>query len=143
LLERAHPRGVIEDLRAATDHDDWLLRSSDRRVEGAALRASPAASSLVLVEPSSLAWRIEMAPWGERQRKADFRVDGGGWYDFAVTDIPVFERLRELDDGNYPRRTVGIADGSDVFLTVSLAEPYEGNDRCYKLAAAVIEVPAS
>jgi hypothetical protein len=142
LLERADPRAIVEDLRATTDHDTWLLRSSDRRVEGAALRAHAAASSLVLVEPSTLAWRIETAPWGERQRKADFQVGGGGWYDFAVTDIAIFERLRELDDGNYPRDAVGIADESDVFVTVSLAEPYEENDRCYKLAAAILEIPA-
>jgi hypothetical protein len=124
-----------------TDHDDWLLENTDRRVEGAKLRASPAASSLALVEPSALTWRVETAPWG-RQRKADFSVDGRGTYDFAVTDIPVFAQLEPLADGNYPRSRVGIDDASDVFLTVSLAEPYELNDRCYKLAAAVVEVPS-
>ena len=70
-----------------------------------------------------------------------FQVDGRGWYDFSVTDIPIFEGLRELDDGGYARSTVGIADDSDVFLTVSLSEPYDTNDRCYKLVAAVIEIP--
>ena len=140
--ERRHraTRGALRnDLRGMIDHSDWLLRNSDRRVSGAALRAHPAPSSLVLVEPSSLTWRIETPPWGP-QRKANFRLEGQAWYDFSVTDIAIYERLRHLSDGGYPRSTVGIADDSDVFLTVSLTEPYD-NDRCYKLVAAVIEIP--
>lgn len=140
LRYQGNPRDLLADLRATTDHDDWLLHNSDRRVDGAALRAAPAESSLVLVEPRSLSWRIETPPWG-RQRKADFQLENGGWYDFQVTDIQIYDRLRNLDDGNYPRNTVGIADDSAVFLTVSLTEPYAENDRCYKLVAAVAEVP--
>ena len=140
LLEEANPRDLFDDLRATTDHNDWLLDSSDRRVAGAYVRANPAASSLVLVEPTSLSWRIETAPWG-RQRKADFSIEDSDVYDFQVTDIPVFQRLAPLADGSYPRGTVAIDDDSDVFLTVSLAEPHELNDTCYKLAAAVLEVP--
>jgi len=142
LLQQADPRTIRDDLRSITDNHDWLLESTDRRVEGAALRADPAASSLVLVEPSTLTWRIETPPWG-KQHKADFGVDGqDGIYDFPVTDIPIFAQLQPLDDGNYSRSQVGIEDTSDVFLTVSLAEPYAENDRCYKLVAAVVEVPS-
>ena len=144
LLRQVDRRSLIDDLSATTNQDDWLMENTDRRVEGAALRANPAASSLGLVHPSSLSWRIETPPWGGRQRKADFQVEGNGngSYDFPVTDIPVLGQLQPLADGNHPRSTVGISDGSDVFLTVSLAEPYAENDRCYKLVAAVIEIPA-
>jgi Dual OB-containing domain len=64
----------------------------------------------------------------------------GGWYDFPLTDIRIYERLRQLADGEYARDTVGIDEDSDVFLTVSPSEPYD-NDRCYKLVAAVLDVP--
>src|SRR6266511_713858 len=135
-LVRQHDPGDVSDLlEDLVEQDHWLLRNGDRRVQAAALRANPAPSSLVLVEPSSLSWRVETAPWGERQRKADFRIGGGGWYDWSVTDIPVYEQLRGLDDGNYPRDTVGIDEDSDVFLTISLSEAYQENDACYKLVA--------
>lgn len=141
-LRREAPEDVVETLDDLLEPGHWLLRSGDRRVQAAALRANPAVSSLVVVEPSSLSWRVETAPWGERQRKADFRLDDGGWYDWPVTDIAVYEELRQLEDGGYPRDQVGIGDDSGVFLTISLGEPYEGNDACYKLVAAVLEVPS-
>jgi hypothetical protein len=140
LVRQEQPGDVSGLLENLVETDHWLLRSNDRRVQAAVLRANAAPSSLLLVHPSSLTWRVETAPWGDRQRKADFRIGGGGWYDWSVTDIPVYEQLRELDDGNYPRDTVGIDDDSDVLLTISLAEPYQENDACYKLVAAVLEV---
>jgi hypothetical protein len=141
LLERADPRAILPDLRTITDADSWLFDSTDRRVPGATLRANPAPSSLVLVEPTELQWRVETPPWGGHQRKADFRLDRDTLYDFPVTDLPVLARLEALGNGNYPRNTVGLADASEVFLTVSLAEPYQGNGLCYKLVAAVVEIP--
>lgn len=139
LVRNEDPADVADLLEDLVDEDHWLLESSNRRVQAAALRANPAPSSLVLVEPSSLTWRVETAPWGDRQRKADFQIGDGTVYDWSVTDIPVYEQLRELDDGNYPRDTAGIDDDSDVFLTISLGEPYDQNDSCYKLVAAVLE----
>lgn len=142
LREQADSGELVDDLRDVVDHDNWLLEDTDRRVSGAALRAKPASSSLVLVEPTALSWRIETAPWGAQQHKADFSVDGTSGYDFAVTDIPILGRLEQLNNGHYPRDAVGVEDDSDVFLTISLAEPYSKNDQCYKLAAAIVEVPA-
>jgi hypothetical protein len=72
----------------------------------------------------------------------DHVQDGPGMYDFTVTDIPVLAQLQPLANGSYPRNQVGIDDASEVFLTVSLAEPYERNDCCYKLVAAIVEVPS-
>jgi len=57
-----------------------------------------------------------------------------------VTDPPIFEQLRPLDDGMHARNVVGIADDSEVFYLVSLGEPF--NDRCFKLVAGVLEIPA-
>ena len=41
-----------------------------------------------------------------------------------------------------PFLTVGISDDSDLFLLVSLSEPYEQTENCYKLVAGTLEVPA-
>lgn len=140
-VRRVEPRAVRDDLRNLVDHTDWMLASGDRRVSAAALRANPAPTSLVLVEPSELTWYIE--PFGgSRQYKTNFRLEGGGWCEFSVTDPPVYERMVPLANGSHARDAVGIDDSSDLFFLVSLSEPYDQTDRCYKLIAGVLEVPA-
>jgi Dual OB-containing domain len=133
---------VRDDLRGLVEHGHWLLQEGDRRVAAAALRANPAPSSLVLVEPSDLTWYIEHFGNG-RQYKTNFLIPGGGWCQFSVTDPPIHERLVPLADGSHARGVVGIADDSDLFLLVSLSEPFEKTDDCYKLVAGTLEVPAA
>jgi hypothetical protein len=67
-----------------------------------------------------------------------FTTDGPGQYDFHVTDVPIEQALHGLGLGVHARDAVGIDDDSEVYLTISLGEPYNLNDDCYKLAAAVI-----
>jgi hypothetical protein len=120
---------------------EFVHPTGDRRVDAAALRANPAPTSLVLVEPYDLTWYIE--PFGAtRQYKTNFRLAGGGWCQFSVTD-PVYQRLVPLADGSRPRNAVGIADDSDPFFLVSLSEPFDQTDRCYKLVAGVLEIPSA
>jgi hypothetical protein len=139
-LRQVDPRSVRGELRGLVDHGHWMLQDGDRRVDAAALRASPAPTSLALVEPSDLTWYIE--PFmGSRQYKTNFRVAGGDWCQFSVTDPPIHERLVPLPDGSHLRNAVGIDDGSDLFLLVSLSEPYDQTGNCYKLIAGVLEVP--
>jgi hypothetical protein len=73
--------------------------------------------------------------------KTNFRIRGGGWCQFSVTDPRVYEQLVPLDDGSHPRNTVGIADDADLFLLVSLSEPFEQTGNCYKLVAGTLDVP--
>lgn len=136
------PQTIRDDLRGLVDHRDWLLNNGDRRVEAEPLRNNPATSSLVLVKPTDAHWRIE--PFGNgRQYKTTFRLDGrDGLYEFSVTDPPIRSRLQALADGSHPRGAVGIADDSEVFYLVSLGEPFDGVDRCFKLVAGVLEVAA-
>jgi hypothetical protein len=82
--------------------------------------------------------QFQTPPWGGRQEKALFTLDGPGQYDFHVMDFPIEAALHELPLGVHARDAVGIDDDADVFLTISLGEPYSLNDDCYKLAAAVI-----
>jgi len=119
------------------------LNNGDRRVEAAPLRDNPATSSLVLVNPTDARWRIE--PFGgSRQYKTTFRLDGRiAYYEFSVTDPPIRSRLQELADGSHPLSAVSIADDAEVFYLVSLGEPFNGVDRCFKLVAGVLEVAAA
>jgi hypothetical protein len=98
------------------------------------------ARELTLAKPAELQWRIEEPPWGGRQEKALFTTDAPCQYDFHVTDLTIEEALHSLGLGVHPRDAIGIDDDADVYLTISLGEPHNRNDDCYKLAAAVIPV---
>jgi hypothetical protein len=136
-LDSARASDVLDDL---VDHDVKLLESTNRKLAGSYLREHPIGASLTLAKPSQLQWRIEEPPWGGRQEKALFTTDGPGQYDFHVTDFPIEEALHGLELGTHPRDAVGIDDDAQVYLTISLGEPYNMNDDCYKLAAAVIDI---
>jgi hypothetical protein len=138
----ATPTAIYDDLAGLVDHDDWMLDSGDRRVDAAWLRANPASSSLVLVRPEDAQWRLERFR-GDRQYKTTFQLAGrSASYEFSVTDPPIYEQLRPLPDGSHPLNVVGIYDDSEVFYIVSLGEPFDNVDRCFKLVAGVIEIPA-
>lgn len=89
-------------------------------------------NSLRLVQISSLELVVSRpgADFGNNRRSVQGRFQYNGIdYWLRVTD-PVYERqYLQQPDGNYP---VG-----DVFLTVSLGEPYRGY--AYKLIAAIIQ----
>jgi hypothetical protein len=137
-LDPAHARSTLDEL---LDYDVELLQSTNRTIAANDLRATPIDASLTMVKPDSLEWHIEKPPWGGRQEKARFIGDGFGHYEFHVTDIPVEEALHLLGFGLHAREAVGIGADADVYLTISLSEPFDRNDNCYKLAAAVIALP--
>ncbi len=142
LLERVDPLEIRDDLAATVDHDARILENANRTVDAQVYRDDPLDSSLVLVHPRSLAWNVERAPWGEIQYKAAFTV-GDGWatYDWYVTDPEVEPKLHELGLGRHERAQVGIDDAEDVFLTLSVSEPWDKRDTCSKLVAAAPRIP--
>lgn len=141
-VRTAEPAAIRDDLADLVDHTNWMLDSGDRRVEAAPLRENPATSSVVLVRPNDARWRLE--PFGSgRQFKTTFRLDGrNAWYEFSVTDPPTHAQLEPLEDGTHDRNVVGVADDSELFYLVSLGEPFDNVDRCFKLVAGVLEIPA-
>lgn len=136
-LDLANAAGILDDL---VDHDVELLENTNRKLAGDYLRDHPIAASLTLATPGELQWHIETPPWGGRQQKALFTLDAPDQYDFHVTDFVIEDALRALPLGVHTRDAVGIDDDAEVYLTISLGEPYNLNDDCYKLAAAVIAV---
>src|SRR5258708_11833858 len=112
-----------------------LLGNRGDRVPHQDLVEHPGAASLCIVEPTELHWRITTSMAGRRQTRANF-VLADAHYDLSVTD-PIWEhRLRGLPNGVHERGAAGIGPSEEVFLTVSLGEPFYGN--CYKLVATVI-----
>jgi hypothetical protein len=92
--------------------------------------------SLYLVRPENIIVRVQFeggtfAP-AKRRVRADFGYNGIA-YRFMVTD-PIAERaFLAREDGLFPL--------NNVYLCVSLTEPFDGDGRCHKLVAAVIGQP--
>jgi putative nucleic acid modification protein with dual OB domain len=95
----------------------------------------PMQASLCLVEPGEILWHVRTNYRGNRQIRAIFSLTGAQ-HNLPVTDPIWTDRHRNLGFGSHQSHELGIAAGRSTFLTVSLAEPFNGY--CYKLIAAVI-----
>jgi hypothetical protein len=98
------------------------------------LSAKEAASlkgSLVLIKPEKVTIRVGMegGMFQKRAVRAYFKHAGVD-YALKVTDPVADAAFRAKKDGDYALE--------DVFVCVSLTEPYEKDNRCHKLAAAII-----
>ena len=121
-----------------------LLGCRNDKVAHAALQVRPVSHSLALVAPQGLEWIIKAGKDGKRSTRVAFTLDGAE-YNLSLTD-PVWEkRLKGLPLGTHPRRAARIADEDEIWLTISLGEPFapaeDGEEFCYKIAAAVIAAP--
>lgn len=90
-------------------------------------------NSLYLIRPEAVNVQVqtEGGVFGPAKRRvrSDFRYNGVG-YNFIVTD-PVAEQVfLARDNGVYPL--------NNVYLCVSLTEPYDGDHCCHKLVATII-----
>ena len=91
------------------------------------------ASSLFFVAVEHLCIIVGEDARGLKKTWADFTYHQVN-YRLAVTDPEIENRYIQMDIGKYP------VEGEN-YLTASISEPFDGF--CYKLAAAVITVPAS
>jgi hypothetical protein len=126
------------ELDKLLEYPESLWINSDNTNYGAfncisELDASTLKSSLVLIKPENFAIEIKSTTWDGKTKKNYFgsfdykRVH----YSLKVTDPIITNRFESKEDGKYP--------SGDVFLCVSLTEPYEmDHNRCHKLIAAVI-----
>ena len=134
-----------EWLRPYLSSGPQLLGSVGDRIAHAQVQAHPVAHSLSLVAPQTLQWQITVNKDGERRTRAVFTLNGAR-YNFALTD-PVWEpRLLHLKPGLHEREAAQIDDEAEVWLTVSLSEPFAPNEPdeafCYKLVAGVLVLTA-
>lgn len=93
-------------------------------------------SSLALVEPKTLSWRVKGRPGRSPQARALFSLSGQP-YDLAVTHPTWEKKIKGLGLGDHDERVVNLANGG-VWFCISLGEAFHG--RCYKLIAAIVSV---
>lgn len=135
-----------EWLRGYLSPGPRLLGSIGDRIAHTQVQAHPVAHSLSLVAPQTLQWQITVNKEGERRNRVAFMLDGTH-YNLALTD-PVWEpRLLHLKPGLHDRAEARIDDEAEVWLTVSLSEPFAPSEQdeefCYKLVAGVLVLTAA
>ncbi|HEY7291688.1 MAG TPA: hypothetical protein VH583_17760 [Vicinamibacterales bacterium] len=127
----------FEDLAALCDDPPALWVNSQSTALGhndciSQEEAAEFTHSLLLLRPEDFSVEIGTNPWqGRRTYRGDFRYKGIH-YSLSLTD----PRAREVY-GNAP----GDHPLNDVYICVSLTEPFEQDGRCHKLVASVIKNP--
>ena len=144
LISRPVSAEQTEWLRSHLLSGPHLLGCTQDKIAHRVLQARPAAHSLALVAPQSLQWLVKVGADGERKIRALFSLDGAE-YNLPLTDPMIEGRLGHLPVGAHSRASARLKAEDDVWLTVSLSEPFapDGSDEehCYKLVAAVVVVP--
>jgi hypothetical protein len=113
-----------------------LFEDFSRKILSDRFEAEPARSSLALVRPRNLRWRIENLPYNPHKASAQFQLSGTS-YCLPVTDPAWLSAFRAMAPGEYPVAACGIAADLMVLLTVSLSHPWE-DGYCYKLVAGIL-----
>jgi hypothetical protein len=124
-LDQREARELLERIAV----DDPIFGTNARGFSAAAVEAGAVASSLAVVRPADLTWSKEIR-FDRVKLRARFR-HAGAWHDLGVTDLAWIAEFADDELGTYAH-----ADTEDVFLVVSLAEPFHGEH--FKLVAGVI-----
>jgi len=86
--------------------------------------------SLVLIRPENFTVEVGRNYWtGKKSYRGKFDYNGTH-YNLSVTDPIARDAFATKPEGDYP--------WNDVYICISLTEPYEHDDRCHKLVAAII-----
>ena len=140
LIQRPATTVQARIVAASVFRGALLFGSTKDRVQRTVFDRTPAAESLVLVDPAEVRWHTRVN-WGKKQARVQFRLVNT-WYNLALTDPMYAGKLRQLEAGDHALHEIGIAKGRSPLLTISLTAPF--NDGCcYKLVAAVVSLPDS
>jgi hypothetical protein len=116
----------------------WINRESTRLGQNDCLTQSEASlfrTSLFLIKMKDFTVELGSKVWdGVKTRvyRGVFRY-GNADHNLSVTDPAVRDAFADKSEGVYPLR--------NVYLCISLTEPYEEDGRCHKLVPAVIANP--
>jgi hypothetical protein len=133
------PWGALSRL---CDHPTSLWLNTDHTQQGtndcpSGQEASSFRKSLFLIRQMSFTVEVGHRTWDgvpSRTYRGHFNYYGT-YYKLSVTDRAVRDMLARKKEGPYPL--------NDVYLCISLTEPYDEDGRCHKLVAAVIKNPST
>ena len=99
------------------------------------VQAATLCDSLLLIKTKDFIVEVGSKVWdGVRTRIYRGKFDHKGTYDnLSVTDPVARDVFKAKKEGDYPLK--------DVYLCISLTEPYKEDGRCHKLVAAIIGIP--
>jgi hypothetical protein len=138
--EREAGRDDLALLETALRRRGLLFGNAENKVAYTELEQWPVVSSLTLIEPEDLMFRVVRRPMGTNlQARAGFRFADVA-YDLPITDVIWEERLKALGKGEYAPGSAMIAEDERILLTVALGDPNAGH--CYKLVVGVVIVDA-
>lgn len=127
------------ELRNLRDRPSSLWINSDRTRGGlnnciSREEAATLQDSLVLIKPTDFVLEIGPDPWTGTGRKYRGRFKyKGTHYNLSVTDPAAMRAFGSHAEGDHPL--------ADVYLCISMTEPYPADGRCHKLVAAIITDP--
>jgi hypothetical protein len=116
----------------------WINRDSTRAGVYdcmSSAEASTARNSLLLIKNKDFTIEVGSRIWDgvkSRTYRGNFQYNGT-YYSFSLTDPTARKAVEGKDEGEYPL--------NDVYLCVSLTEPFDEDGRCHKLVAGVIRKP--
>jgi hypothetical protein len=123
------------DLENIRDEPESLWINSERTKAGhydciSQDEAAMVGDSLLLIRPENFAVDIGRNYFtGRKNFRGSFSYKGD-YYSLSVTDPIVRDLFGAKEEGSYSL--------DEIYLCISLTEPYEQDDRCHKLIAAVI-----
>lgn len=124
-----------DDLEIIRDEPGSLWINSDSTKAGhydciSQDEAATVHDSLLLIRPENFAIEIGRNYWtGRKSFRGSFNYKGD-YHSLSMTDPVAREAFGVKEEGSYHLE--------DIYLCISLTEPYEQDDRCHKLVAAII-----
>ena len=79
----------------------------------------------MLIRPESFSVEVGRNYWTGRKSFRGAFMYNGTYYNLSVTDPVARDAFGPKEEGQYPL--------NDVYLCVSLTEPFEHDDKCHKL----------
>lgn len=124
-VELEHLRDQPPSIWINSDHTSQGHYDCISQAEAATLR-----SSLLLIKKNNFTVVVARNPFsGKRIYRGDFNYKGTH-HNFSLTDPVVRNAFESREEGDYPLH--------DVYICLSLTEPFSKDGRCHKLVAAVI-----
>ncbi len=135
LLSRPATAALLGNLMQYVDESPLIFDTLGDRVSCERL---PAKGSLTLIRPRNLKWIVTTDIQNRPQARLFFRQKQYD-YNLVITD-PIWKaKICSMPIGVYNSSDVGFKKEDNIFITVSLGEPYK--EYCYKLVAAIFTLP--